>query len=108
MPDRRGGADACDEPRSASALSLDSAPRPSARCAWQVFEGEAVIIDLEGHRLMGLNPTGSLVWGLLNGRRSLAEISGAVADRFQVPPERAAADVSAFAELLSRRGFIET
>ncbi len=88
-------------------LSPGSAPRPSARCAWQVVEGEAVILDLEGHKLMGLNPTGSFVWGLLDGKRTLAEISAAVAERFQVPAERAVADVSQFAAMLSERGLIE-
>jgi hypothetical protein len=73
-----------------------------------VLEGEAVILDLEGHSLLGLNPTGSFVWGLLDGGHTLAQIASAVADRFQVSAERAAHDVSAFAEVLSRRGLIQT
>ncbi len=91
----------------AAALPLASAPRPSARGAWQVLDGEAVILDLEGHKLMGLNPTGSFVWGLLDGRRTLAQIAAAVVERFQVSADRAEADVSAFAAVLSQRGLIE-
>jgi len=67
-----------------------------------------VILDLVGHKVMGLNPTGSFVWGLFDGRRSLAHIAAAVADHFQVSADRAAADVSAFAAVLSERGLIET
>ncbi len=103
-----GGALERADGAAAAGLVLTSAPRPSPRCAWQVLEGEAVILDLEGHKLMGLNPTGSFVWGLLDGRRTLAQIAAAVADRFQVSVDRAAADVSAFAGLLSHRGLIET
>ncbi len=66
-----------------------------------------MILDLEGHKLMGLNPTGSFVWGFLDGRHTLAQIAVAVAERFQVPADRAAADVSAFAAVLSKRGLIE-
>jgi hypothetical protein len=89
------------------ALSPESAPRPSSRCAWQTLEGEAVILDLEGRRVMGLNPVGSLVWNLLDGKRTAAEIAAAVADRFQIANHRAAEDVGAFLSALSARGLIE-
>lgn len=92
----------------AARLSPAAAPRPSARCAWQVLEGQAVILDLEGHKLMGLNPTGSVVWGFLDGRHTLAQIAAAVAEQFEVSVERAVADVTAFVALLSERGLVET
>jgi hypothetical protein len=67
-----------------------------------------VILDLEGRRVMGLNPAGSVVWGMLDGRHSVATIAAAVADRFQLTGDRAAADVRAFLAVLSARGLIET
>lgn len=66
-----------------------------------------MILDLEGRKVMGLNPTGSFVWGLLDGRHSVAQIAAAVADRFQVPADRAAGDVGAFLAALAARGLIE-
>ena len=89
------------------ALSPASTPRPSGRCAWQVLEGEAVILDLEGRKVMGLNPVGSFVWGFLDGQHTPEQIATAVADRFQIAAERAAADVGAFLAGLSARGLIQ-
>lgn len=66
-----------------------------------------MILDLEGRKVMGLNPVGSFVWGSLDGRHTAAQIAAAVADRFQVSADRAAADVGAFLSALSTRGLIE-
>ena len=67
-----------------------------------------MILDLEGRRVMGLNPVGSFVWGLLDGRRSAAQIAAAVAERFQVSADRASGDVGAFLAVLSARELIDT
>ena len=56
---------------------------------------------------MGLNAVGSFVWGLLDGRRTVAELARAVAERFQVPTERALADVGAFLAVLRDRQLVE-
>ena len=39
------------------------------RLAWQIIDGEAVVIDLAKGRQIGLNATGSLVWSLLDDER---------------------------------------
>jgi hypothetical protein len=84
-----------------------AAPRPSARCAWQIVEGEAVLLDLDGRRIMGLNPAGSYLWALLDGKRTVAELGAAVAERFQVAAERAAGDVALFLTDLRARGLVD-
>ncbi len=72
-----------------------------------MVEGEAVLLDLEGRRVLGLNAVGSFVWGLLDGRRTVAEVAEAVAARFEVTPAAAARDVTAFLADLDRRGFVQ-
>jgi hypothetical protein len=72
-----------------------------------VVEGEAVLLDLEGRRIMGLNPAGSFSFGLLDGRRTVADLASAVAARFGVEPERARADVETFLSALAARGLVE-
>jgi hypothetical protein len=67
-----------------------------------------VILDLEGRKVMGLNPVGSFVWGLLDGSHTAAQIGEAVAARFDVPAERAAADVGVFLSALQARGLTDT
>ena len=63
-------------------------------------------MNLAGARVLGLNPTGALVWSLLEERdeRGLAE---AVAERFAIDLESARADVRAFLDLLRERGLVE-
>jgi len=72
-----------------------------------VVEGEAVLLDLEGRRVLGLNPVGSFVWGLLDGSRAPTDLAGAVAARFGIGADRARADVDAFLADLHGRGLID-
>ena len=66
-----------------------------------------MLLDLHGTRIMGLNPVGSFVFGLIDGVRTVESISAAVAEHFEVESERARADVSAFLGELQRRGLVD-
>jgi hypothetical protein len=96
-------------PRTAGSVGVApySTPRQSSRCAAQVVEGEAVLLDLQGRQLVGLNSVGSFVFGLIDGAHDLASLSAAVAQRFEVELRQAELDVVAFVEDLQRRGFVE-
>lgn len=83
------------------------APRVSPRCAWQVVDGEAVLLDLTGKHLVGLNAVGSFLLPLVDGHRTVPELAGSVAERFGVEAARAEVDVAEFLRELSRRGFVE-
>jgi hypothetical protein len=72
-----------------------------------VVEGEAVLLDLHGRRIMGLNPVGSFTFGLVDGKRSVADLAGAVAARFGIEGTRALADVASFLGDLRVRGLVE-
>jgi Coenzyme PQQ synthesis protein D (PqqD) len=71
--------------------------------AWQLVDGEGVIVDLERRLVIGLNPTASLIWSLLKDHDEPA-IAAKVAARFDVTPEAAQADVREFFEALKARG----
>jgi hypothetical protein len=106
---RPGGADpAARGPGAARPVAADAAPRPADRCAWQVVAGEAVLLDLEGRRILGLNPVGSFLFPLLDGRRTVAALGDAVAARFGIAAERARADAGAFLSELAARGLVTT
>ena len=79
--------------------------RINPRVAHQVVGGEAVLVDLAGAVMLGLNATGSLVWSLLPSHDEEA-IAAAVCDRFAVEIEQARADVAAFVAELVRRGIV--
>ncbi len=74
--------------------------------AWRVIEGEAVILSLETKVLRGLNPVGSRVWELIDGRRSVEEIIGVIVEEFDVAPQDAAQDVRGFVQELLDKGLV--
>lgn len=75
------------------------------RLAWQVIDGEAVVIDLGKGRTLGLNRTGSLVWSLLASHDEAA-IAEKVAKEFEVSPETARRDVLDFLAAMRDQGLL--
>jgi hypothetical protein len=76
------------------------------RVAWQVLDGEAILMDLDRGRTLGLNATGSFLWPRLSSS-SEEELVGALLAEFDVSPERARSDVQSFLGQLRERGFIQ-
>lgn len=66
----------------------------------------AKVLDMNG--MVVLNSTGCYIWELLAEDRSLEELVAAVVDRFAVGDEQAGADVRAFVDDLSQRGWIDS
>lgn len=75
--------------------------------AWRRVGDEAVVLDIEGKILRGLNLTAWHVWEMLDGTHSLSEITADVAATFAISDERAGSDVFAFVAELQRAGLIE-
>jgi hypothetical protein len=75
------------------------------RLAWQLIDGEAVVIDLAKGRTIGLNATASLVWSLLE-KSDEDTIAGEVAGRFEIGLERARKDVREFLEAMRDQGLV--
>lgn len=75
------------------------------RIAWQVLDGEAVLIDLEGGRSLGLNAAGSLLWPRLP-TSSAPELAQVLVDEFRIDPDEARRNVETFLSLLRARGFL--
>ncbi len=75
-------------------------PHPSVIDA-PLANGDVVLVHLESQRSYSLNPTGAFVWTLVRQGLAPADITRAVADRFDAVPSVAAADVHGLlAELL--------
>lgn len=90
-----------------------SVPSPEAvlvrneRLAWRVLEGEAVILYPEAGTLHRLNATGTRMWELLDGQRSLAEVAAGLATEYDVAPADAVRDLQAVAADLIAAGLVE-
>jgi hypothetical protein len=73
--------------------------------AWQTIGDEAVVMSLAESRVLGLNPTGALVWSLLEERDEDGLVA-AVVERFATEATAAREDVREFMALLRERGLV--
>lgn len=65
----------------------------------------AQVRDFNG--LITLNRTAACVWELLAAERSMDELTAAVAERFDVDPETACADVRMFVDEIAKIGLLQ-
>jgi len=72
----------------------------SDQVAAKVMDGEAVIINLANGVYYSMDKAGGLIWSMVEQARSLEVIADAVAAAYDVPPERARADVEQLAAQL--------
>ncbi len=73
--------------------------------AWQRIGDEAVVMSLGEGRVLGLNPTGTLLWSLLEERGEDGLVA-ALVERFATDERQAREDVRGFLTLLRERGLV--
>ena len=85
---------------------------PSENVVAREIEGELIIVplvagmgDLEDE-LFTLNETGKAVWDMLDGKRSLGEVSKALAQGFEAPADEISSDVVGLVSELVKRGML--
>jgi len=66
------------------------------------YDGEAFIVVPGLGEYNILNPIGTRVWDLIDGRRGLSDIVRVISDEYEVPAEVAEADVTSFVEDLRK------
>ena len=76
--------------------------KPAPQVAWQVVDGEAVIVDLASGVTVGLNESGTFIWSQLAGHDD-RDVAAAAAQHFGITDDEASADVRAFVEMLRTR-----
>jgi len=84
---------------------LSVALRRHPDVAWQTIGDEAVVMSLAEGRVLGLNPTGALVWSLVEERDEDGLVA-AVVERFATEAAAAREDVRGFVALLRERGLV--
>jgi hypothetical protein len=78
-------------------------PIKSPSTASQIIDDEAVIIVPSEQMVNVLNPVGSRIWDLADGRKSIAEIAEIIAHEFDVPYETAIKDAIEFTVELTKK-----
>jgi hypothetical protein len=79
--------------------------RIAQELAWQVVDGEGVVVDLPRRCMLGLSPSASFIWSRIETATE-DEIAAELARAFDVDEARAQADVRGFLALLRERGFV--
>jgi len=69
-------------------------------------DGWALLFNPDTAGTLALNPTGVLVWRLINGGRSAADIAASVRRHFRGVPQDVEKDVAALIEALAKEGFV--
>ena len=88
-------------------LTLDTIPVPNPKVISQDLENEAVLVMPEAGQVKVLNEVGALIWQLIDGQHSVAEIARLVCDAFNVELEVCQADTLNFLAELQTKGIIE-
>ena len=92
---------------------MPSSPSPdrvlarSGRVSWRVLEGDAVILYPEAGTLHRLNGTGTRLWELLDGERSLHVIAETLMSEYDVALDQAVAELADVAGDLVTAGLAE-
>lgn len=66
---------------------------PSVVCT-QLQNGDSVLLHLETQMYYSLNPTGVFIWEHLNGKRTVADISEAIEQKYDISSQDANNSVS--------------
>lgn len=75
------------------------------RVAWQVFDGEAVLVNLANGQTLGLNATAGYIWSKID-EQSIDEIGHSLAADHGISPADAQRDVAEFVDLLAAEGLL--
>ena len=73
--------------------------------AWQQIGAELVVMSLPEKKVLGLNPTGALLWSLVEERDEDGLVS-ALVERFLTDEPQARSDVRGFVGVLRERGLV--
>lgn len=77
----------------------------AANVAWRIVDGAAVLVSPSSAVIQTLNPVGTRVWELADGR-SLEEIAEQIMNEFEVTRTQAMEDVREFVRTLDGKGLV--
>lgn len=81
-------------------------PKIGPNVAWQIVDGEAIVVDLGTGKAIGLNASGTFLWSQVDGNRDSGMLAAAIAREFDVTDDEAMADIDEFLTLMQSRELI--
>lgn len=81
-------------------MDLNKYPVLHPQVATRTVDGEAVIVLADSGQVNVLNPVGTRMWELMDGKRNIQQIVDAICEEFDVSEEEAKRDVEEFLQQL--------
>jgi methyltransferase-like protein len=81
-------------------------PKIGPQVAWQIVDGEAIVVDLASGNTIGLNPVATFLWSHIDGTRDDTALVTALVAEFEVSPALAERDTREFLDEMQRRTLI--
>ena len=81
-------------------------PIKSKNVAWNVLDGESVVLNLHSGVYFTLDMTGTAVWERIDGATSLEEIGRGLCEQFEVTSEQAQRDLLELTRTLLDEGLV--
>lgn len=78
-----------------------------AALTWHVAGDEVVVLDLQGSVYLKLNGSGRVLWERLAESCDQTDLTAALLDEYDVSPEQASTDVTAFLDQLRERDLLD-
>ena len=80
--------------------------KKNERIAWRIIEEEGVLVDPDRSEVIHLNEVAAVIWKLIDGKRTAAEIIGGVREEFDIDEGTARKDVEEFLAQLIEAGAV--
>ena len=74
---------------------------------WREAEGQVIALDLPGGLYLTINRSGAVLWPMLQEGATRDDLVNRLAGEFELPPERARADVDAWVAALDAQHLLE-
>ena len=85
---------------------LEARPRKNPQVVYRDLHEGGVLLHLDTGQYHGLNGIGSLIWGLLDGERTLGDVVVELRERVEEAPPSLEADVADFVREMRERQLI--
>ena len=87
-------------------MELSTVLERNPDAAYRLYDGEGVIVQAETMMVRVVNPTGSRVWELLDGERTVGQVVETICEEYDVPAWEAEKDVLGFLGELEENGLV--
>lgn len=87
--------------------ALTKYPKRNPDLAYRLIDNESVIVTPQEGLARVLNESASIIWELLDGKKSIGEIIDRIIAEFEISPEEAQEDVLDFLKELESKKMVE-